>query len=79
GEDTGLTAAAHDAGLAVHPWTFRAENMFMAKRFQAERDPREQGHMAQEICAFTALGIDGLFADHVALARDALRSCSAVE
>lgn len=61
--DTGLVAAAHAAGLQVHPWTFRAENYFLAAPFRVGLNPRAQGRMADEIAAHLALGVDGLFTD----------------
>jgi len=60
GQPTGLVAAAHAAGLAVHVWTFRSED---------EHLPADlKGQPAAEIERFAALGIDGLFTDHPDLA-----------
>ncbi|MFO0207678.1 MAG: glycerophosphodiester phosphodiesterase family protein [Betaproteobacteria bacterium] len=60
GEPTGLVAAAHAAGLAVHVWTVRVED---------EHLPADlKGQPAAEIERFAALGIDGLFTDHPDLA-----------
>ncbi|MGB7405021.1 MAG: glycerophosphodiester phosphodiesterase, partial [Pacificimonas sp.] len=56
---TGLVEAAHAAGLKVHPWTFRAEQMFVAPRFRTG----QPGDMAREICAHVEAGVDGIFAD----------------
>nr|WP_255536530.1 glycerophosphodiester phosphodiesterase family protein [Pacificimonas pallii] len=75
GRDTGLTKAAHNAGLVVHPWTFRAENVFLPAEFQGGDDPDGRGDIAAEICAHVAVGVDGLFADHVAEAVAARRGC----
>lgn len=72
GEPTGLAARAHAAGLAVHVWTLRAENHFLAPRFRRGADPARQGDFAGEVHALVAAGIDGLFADQPDLARAAL-------
>ncbi len=52
GEDTGFIAAAHAAGLAVHPWTFRDDQL----------DPKFSD-IETEIKAYYALGVDGVFSD----------------
>ncbi|WP_375404367.1 glycerophosphodiester phosphodiesterase [uncultured Sphingomonas sp.] len=65
---------AHAAGLRVHPWTFRAENQFLAVPFRREGSPR--GDLRGEIAAALRLGIDGFFTDFPAIgvaARDAGR------
>jgi glycerophosphoryl diester phosphodiesterase len=69
---TSLVADAHAAGLAVHAWTFRAENSFLPHALQRGTDPAAHGDLAAEIAAHRAAGIDGLFCDHAALARAAL-------
>ncbi len=51
-EDTGFIAAAHAAGLAVHPWTFRDDAL----------DPKFPD-IDTEIKAYYALGVDGIFSD----------------
>lgn len=75
GAATGLVEAAHGAGLAVHPWTFRRENMFLPAEYQRERDPRMPGNLAGEICAHLALGVDGIFTDNPKEAVAARQSC----
>src|SRR5512139_98907 len=69
---TGLVRHAHEAGLAVHVWTFRAENHFLPGTWRRGQDPRGLGDLAAEIRAFAAAGIDGLFSDHPDLARAGL-------
>lgn len=64
GEPSGLVAAAHGAGLVVHPWTFRRENYFLPTDFKGGIDPRDAGDLAGEIRAFVAAGVDGLFSDN---------------
>lgn len=63
GRDTGFVAAAHGAGLTVHPWTFRSDSL-----------PKSFATAEAEYEAFFRLGVDGLFtdfADDMAAARDA--------
>jgi glycerophosphoryl diester phosphodiesterase len=69
---TALVKQAHDAGLAVHVWTFRAENQFLPAALRGPGGPAAHGDLAAEIRAFAAAGIDGLFSDHPELARAAL-------
>jgi glycerophosphoryl diester phosphodiesterase len=69
---TTLVNQAHDAGLAVHVWTFRAENQFLPAALRSADGPAGHGNLAAEIRAFAAAGIDALFCDHPALARAAL-------
>jgi glycerophosphoryl diester phosphodiesterase len=69
---TPLVHDAHAAGLAVHAWTFRAENHFLPGALQRGNDPASHGDMQREIAAFVAAGVDGLFCDHPGLARTAL-------
>ena len=52
GKDTGFVTAAHEAGLAVHPWTFRDDQL----------DPKFPDIDA-ELKAYYALGVDGVFSD----------------
>lgn len=70
---TGLVAAAHAAGLAVHPWTFRRENFFLPADFRHGTSPVEHGDLAAEIRAFIAAGIDGLFTDNTPEASGVIR------
>ena len=52
---TTLVADAHKAGLAVHPYTFRDEPVFLAADYRL--DP------VQEYLQFYRLGVDGVFSD----------------
>ncbi len=63
GEVLPLVAAAHQAGLLVHPYTFRNEEQFLAVGYQSPLD---------EYRAFGNLGIDGFFTDFPDTARLAL-------
>ncbi len=60
-------AAAHDAGVAVHVWTFRAENEFLPDDLKSGRDPAAHGNLAAEIERYLARGIDGFFVDFPAV------------
>ena len=55
---------AHAAGLAVHAWTFRAENRFLPRDFRIGTDPDARGDIISEYELFLRLGVDGLFADY---------------
>jgi glycerophosphoryl diester phosphodiesterase len=63
GSPSGLIAAAHAHGLAVHPWTFRAENYFLPRELRRGAADTAHGDFQGEIIAFLAAGIDGFFTD----------------
>ena len=44
-----LVAEAHRAGLAVHAWTFRAENAFLGEAYRCSADPAAHGDLAGEL------------------------------
>lgn len=74
GRPTSLVADAHRAGLDVHVYTFRPENVFLARNFWQGTSPQArspQGSIA-EIRRYLATGIDGFFTDDPALGRVAL-------
>ncbi|MBX5462021.1 MAG: glycerophosphodiester phosphodiesterase [Steroidobacteraceae bacterium] len=64
GTPTSLVRDAHAAGLAVHPWTFRAENHFLPRELRSSGDAAQPGDLAAELRAFLGTGIDGFFTDH---------------
>ncbi|HVZ98834.1 MAG TPA: glycerophosphodiester phosphodiesterase [Caulobacterales bacterium] len=73
---TDLIERAHRAGLAVHAWTFRAENYFLPAELRrgdsASPDyPRLHGDLEAELRQFYALGLDGAFCDFPAIALSA--------
>jgi glycerophosphoryl diester phosphodiesterase len=71
---TDLAQRAADAGLHVHAWTVRAENVFLSPGFKVGDDPAAHGDMAAEVRRLIAAGVDGLFCDFPGLcvaARDA--------
>jgi len=76
-EATGLVSDAHAAGLAVHAWTFRAENAFLPAALRRGTEPAAHGDLAAEIQASAAAGVDGLFSDHPGIARAALEHSTA--
>jgi glycerophosphoryl diester phosphodiesterase len=63
GAPTCLVADAHEAGLAVHPYTFRAENRFLPADYAVTTDPNAYGRAIDEQVAYLRTGIDGLFTD----------------
>ncbi len=58
-----LIADAHRAGLRVHPWTYRAENLFLPERYRVAGTPGTHGRIGQEIADAVAAGVDGFFTD----------------
>ena len=64
---TDLIARAHEAGLKVHAWTFRAENTFLPLELRRGVDPAGRGDMAAELRALFARGLDGAFCDFPAI------------
>jgi glycerophosphoryl diester phosphodiesterase len=71
GTPTSLVNDAHAAGLIVHGWTFRAENVFLPNEFDSNATPSDWGNLAGQIKAFLQLGMDGFFTDHPFLGRQA--------
>ncbi|XP_072935956.1 glycerophosphodiester phosphodiesterase, periplasmic-like [Epargyreus clarus] len=64
GTPTSFVRDAHDAGLLVHPYTFRAENPYLPAEFQGvDSTVSGIGDYSGELRAFIETGIDGLFAD----------------
>ncbi|CAN5347774.1 glycerophosphodiester phosphodiesterase [soil metagenome] len=63
-EPTSLVEDAHAQGLLVHPYTFRAENVYLPEELRSGADPHTFGDIFAEYELFFALGVDGVFADH---------------
>jgi glycerophosphoryl diester phosphodiesterase len=72
GAPSALVSDAHRAGLAVHCWTFRAENEFLPASLRRGADPAAHGDLVEEIRAFQVAGIDGFFTDQPDLGRRAV-------
>ena len=68
GPATDLVKNAHAAGLAVHPWTVRAENVFLPPKQRIGTDPSAHGDVDAVYRALYAAGVDGLFSDFPGLA-----------
>jgi glycerophosphoryl diester phosphodiesterase len=62
---------AHQAGLVVHPYTFRAENNFLPCELRSSSIPTRHGDLEAEVRQFFDLGVDGVFVDHPDYAVDA--------
>ena len=60
---TALVADAHEAGLLVHAWTFRAENHFLPAGMRRGQDPAACGDLEAELRRYFAAGLDGVFSD----------------
>ena len=59
-----LLSNAHESGLHVHPWTYRAENVFLPNRFKSTVAPEAKGDLKGEIVEALGQGIDGFFTDY---------------
>jgi len=69
--------AAHALKLAVHVWTFRAENEFLPDDLKIGGAAAAHGDLAGEIERYLRRGIDGFFTDFPATGvrvRDAVTS-----
>ncbi|MBN3743546.1 MULTISPECIES: glycerophosphodiester phosphodiesterase [Burkholderia] len=65
---------AHEAGLVVHPYTFRPENNFLPVSLKDGGTPatRNTAGSVREIQAYLRAGIDGFFTDDPAVGRTAV-------
>jgi len=71
---TSFVEDAHDAGLLVHPYTFRNENTFLALELRSSAEPAAYGNAFGEYELFYELGVDGLFSDNPDTAAEARSS-----
>jgi glycerophosphoryl diester phosphodiesterase len=69
---TALVGRAHDAGLQVHVWTLRMENIFLPAQYQRADDPQGRGDFPSWVRAIAATGVDGIFSDFPGQAKAAL-------
>lgn len=72
GEPSGLVAAAHAAGLAIHAWTVRKENMFLPPALRRGAAASGTGDIAGFAKLLAQAGVDGVFTDDPALVVPAL-------
>jgi glycerophosphoryl diester phosphodiesterase len=75
GVPTPVIADAHDAGLLVHPYTFRAENTFLPSDYRSGTPTRPAGYgrAIDEQATFLRAGVDGYFTDHADISVQARR------
>lgn len=75
GAPTTLVDDAHDLGLLVHPYTFRAENAFLPAglRIGAPVLPTDYGRAIEEQVAFLDAGVGGVFTDQSDIGVEARR------
>lgn len=64
---TDLIDRAHESGLKVFAWTFRAENTFLPLELRNGDAPGAHGDMASELRQLFARGLDGAFCDFPAI------------
>ena len=69
GPATSLVADAHAAGLLVHCYTFRNENVFLPAGMRLGRRDANYGDALAELAAFLDAGVDGVFSDNPDTAR----------
>jgi glycerophosphoryl diester phosphodiesterase len=62
-EPTSVVSDAHDVGLKVHAYTFRAENSYLPLEYRVGTEPTAYGRAIDEQLRFLRTGIDGLFTD----------------
>ncbi|HEV7633573.1 MAG TPA: glycerophosphodiester phosphodiesterase [Steroidobacteraceae bacterium] len=72
GTPSTLVRDAHAAGLAVHAWTFRAENEFLPAALRSDADPTHPGDIGGEIRRHLEAGLDGFFTDQPEAGRKAV-------
>lgn len=68
-----LVSDAHATGLKVVVWTLRAENFFLPLEYRSGTLPAAHGDMAGYVHALSETGVDAIFSDFPALARQGLR------
>ncbi|WP_242011589.1 glycerophosphodiester phosphodiesterase [Acetobacter fallax] len=73
-EPTTLVRDAHAAGLLVHSYTCRPENLFLPAQLRSDAGPdaRNEAGSVAEIRRYLAMGLDGFFTDDPAIGLRAL-------
>jgi len=74
-----FVAQARQAGLFVHGWTFRAENLYLAPPYRRGTEPQARGNLAGEIAAALDLGMTGFFTDNPDVGRQVCQQRSQAE
>jgi glycerophosphoryl diester phosphodiesterase len=69
--DAAFVGEAHAAGLEVHPFTFRRENLFLPPELRSSDDPAAVGDWRAEYERYLEIGVDGVFSDNPDLAVEA--------
>ncbi|XP_075990775.1 glycerophosphodiester phosphodiesterase, periplasmic-like [Anticarsia gemmatalis] len=65
GRMTNFVNDAHEVGLKVYAYTFRAENHFLSAEYiSGDRQPTTFGNFSAYLQVYYATGIDGIFCDH---------------
>lgn len=77
-ETTSFIPDAHQVGLKVHPYTFRPENNFLPASLKCSIDPAKAAERCptgaiKEMQLYFKAGVDGVFADDPAIARQAVK------
>lgn len=67
-----LVTRAHARGLEVFTWTLRPENRFLPERHRLRAAASAHGDWHAWFAEVAATGVDGVFADHPDLVREAL-------
>ncbi|RZF55651.1 glycerophosphodiester phosphodiesterase [Acinetobacter halotolerans] len=77
-ETTSFIPDAHQVGLKVHPYTFRPENNFLPETLKCSAEASKAAERCptgsiKELQLYFKAGVDGVFADDPAIARQAVK------